>query len=274
MADTPASSTSSSSSPASPTSAAAVRLANRRRHLVVLLVFLAAIVAMVVGLRQFRPLASSRNAEAVVAYTSALGRLAQADIDGMRLGLQLALERDPGLASAKLRLVAWSSLEAWLAGRNVTAPMSTAERATYVDAVQYRGRLDAHDLALLEALTVMLEAPAEHAAFVQATGFALARYGSNEQRFWAAVALLRAGRLQDAQRVAEAGDTEHYLPLAWIAARAASNSGDVEGARRHLAWCVQQSPDSIMCHNALRGLDVAATPMPAPTLAPVSASAP
>jgi hypothetical protein len=249
-------------SPENPSTRARQQAATRRRHTVVLLVFLGLIAAVVVGLRSFRPLASSRNEEAVVAYTSALARLAQADIDGMRAGLQLALERDPGLAAAHLRLVAWSSLEAWLAGRDPAAPMSTAERKSYVDAIQYRGRLDAHDLALLEALTVLLEAPTEHAAFVQASSFALARYGSNEQRFWAAVALLRAGRLADAQRLAEAGDTEHYLPLAWAAARAASLSGDPAGARRHLDWCVKQSPDSIMCRNARAALASPAQPAP------------
>jgi len=257
-------------SPESPPHRAQQQAATRRRHTVVLLVFLGLIGAVAFGLRSFRPLASSRDEEAVVAYTSALARLAQADIDGMRVGLQLALERDRGLAPAYLRLVAWSSLEAWLAGRDPASPMSTAERKTYVDAVGYRGRMDAHDLALLEALTVFLEAPGEYAAFVQATSFALARYGSNEQRFWAAVALVRAGRLADAQRLAEAGDTEHYLPLAWAAAHAASLAGDVAGARRHLTWCVKQSPDSIMCRNALAALEGPGKPVSPPVSPPDS----
>jgi serine/threonine-protein kinase len=94
------------------------------------------------------PLPSSSNPEAVAAYRSYQQSFRDADWSASERGLQAAVDRDPTMAAAELRLAFMRSLESAREGM---------VRTMFHEALRNRHTLDDRDLALLDALEPYLQ---------------------------------------------------------------------------------------------------------------------
>jgi class 3 adenylate cyclase/tetratricopeptide (TPR) repeat protein len=211
-----------------------------RTPLIAAALVVAVIVVGAMALRLSRPLAVSEDPVAAAKLAEGLRRQVDMDIVGMNAALLAAIDRDDGLAAAHLRLAAWAFDE---------TPLLAREH--FLAANRHRDRLDAHDRALLEALSAYVGTSVDVDALVERTRAGLERFGSPEHRFWAARALALSGRHAEAVAVAEAGDVAGFLPLAWVAGESSLQLGREAAGVAHLQRCVEQGPSSTRCLLAL-----------------------
>lgn len=198
------------------------------------------VIGTAVALRMNRPLAITEDPVAAAKFAEGLRLQVDMDIDGMNAALGAAVERDPGLAGAHVRIAAWAFEDEPLSARPHLAA-----------AAAHRGRLDEHDRALLDALADR-SAGVDVDRIIATTRAAFERFGSPELRAQAAAALHRAARHEEARVLAEGGDVERFLPLAFVAGVSAlAESGQEARGVAHLTHCVGRSPSATRCLLAL-----------------------
>lgn len=213
------------------------RQAPSRLPLVVAAALVVAVVAIAAYLRSTRPLAASRHPAAEEAYARGLHHQEALDIDGMNEALLAAVAVDDGLAGAHLRLAAWAF---------ENAPQVAREHFTR--AMRHKDRLDDHDRRLAAVLEHYVATAVDADAFVVAADAALADGASAELRFWGAYAHYTAADWKGARAIAEAGDVDAFVPLAWLAGMSALFDADGEAkAVAMLKRCAAASPASTRC---------------------------
>jgi serine/threonine-protein kinase len=178
------------------------------------------------------PRSSSR--EALAAYAAGMQTWRDGSIDRAAAFFEQALQRDPGMGAAYLRVA-------------LRSPHTPGERAVFFkEAVDRRASLEAHEAALLDAFAPCFQGRSGDDRWCVGRAAEAARRAPEdaELAFWAAKTLLDAGRFDEAVRGFDrALALDAGFGLAWVVRiHTLSYLGDFDEAERSIQRCMAVSP--------------------------------
>jgi tetratricopeptide (TPR) repeat protein len=180
------------------------------------------------------------NPIAAGAYEAAIQAAADGQSLGARRNLKKAVEADPSLAAANLRL-------ALLA---FTQDDPEDAHAAYQAALEHRAALGEVDAAVLDALEPKIRVPPVASEYVERIAKVAAAYPKDPwPSFLEGDALGEAGRLEDAAQAYERAlvADPKYVPALYGKAALAGFRGDYDGALLPLEACVKATPANLEC---------------------------
>jgi eukaryotic-like serine/threonine-protein kinase len=205
---------------------------------------LAGVVVGGVGLLHAHPPPAAPVNGARAAYEGALQALRDGDDGSARRELEHAVSLDPSMGKAHLRL----ALLAFFLG-DIDA--KGAARPAFLHATEHRLRLDAHERALLDAMSpVVTGDPADwEAAASSLAGACVTFPGDAELLYYLGKVRSAQGRFAEALRAQEAAiAADPAFVLAYSSgANAALHLGDEDRAARALERCTERTPAATRC---------------------------